>query len=141
MAFAIFAIKSQENPNNEFIASSLKVISETPHLLTDKWILSINKFVESVSKAILLDPPEMSLGERVSLEGLTVYKVVPPKMDSEYPMSALICTDDRGWKFYFKTSKATQYSSGDTISLTATVSSHKEGITFMRRPSMIKKLS
>ncbi len=139
MAFGILAIKVQENPYNEFLNSSFRAISESPHMLTDKWIDSINKFVDSTSKAIMLDPPDFKEGDRVSLESLIISKVVDPKSDAEYPMPALICLDDRGWKFYFKTSKAYRYSVGDVISFTATVSSHKDGISFMRRPSKIRK--
>ena len=138
MAFGLLAIKVQENPNNDFLRSSLKVISETPHFLTDKWIASINKLVDSIAKAILLDPPDYAEGDRIAFENLIVAKIADPKGDAEYPMSAIICMDDTGWKFYFKTSKAYDYAPGDMISFTATVSAHKEGITFLRRPSKIR---
>ena len=140
MAFGILAIKAQESPDNEFLKSSLKVMSESPHFLTDKWIASINNFVDSVSKAILLDPPSHSEGDRVNISNIVVTKIVAPKDSAEYPMPALLCVDDRGWKFYFKTSKAYDYPAGSVISLIATVSSHKEGITFLRRPSRIEKV-
>jgi hypothetical protein len=61
-------------------------------------------------------------------------------METQYPMPAIICVDERGWKWYFKTSKAHSFIVGDTITFTATVSAHKEGITFLRRPSKIKKV-
>lgn len=137
MAFAIMAIKAQENPNNEFLKSSAKALSENPRVLTEKWINSINKFVDSTIKSALLDPPPYKEGSRVTLDGLVVSKIVDPKQDAEYPMPAIICVDKRGWKFYFKTSKAYNYSAGNTIALVATISSHKEGITFLRRPSKI----
>lgn len=140
MSFGILAVKSQENPHNEFLSSSLSVISERPYALTDKWINSINKFVDSIIEATLLDPPSCREGDRLSFDELVVAKVVSPKRDTEYPMPALICVDSRGWKFYFKTSKAFSYKAGDTISFTATVSSHKEGITFLRRPSKIRAI-
>jgi hypothetical protein len=138
MAFGLLAVKVQESPNNDFLRSSLKVISESPHFLTDKWIESINKLVDSITKAILLDPPEYAEGGRIAFENLFVVKIVDPKDDTEYPMPAIICMDDRGWKFYFKTSKAYDYTAGNIISFTATVSAHKEGITFLRRPSKIR---
>jgi hypothetical protein len=61
-------------------------------------------------------------------------------MEAPYPMPAIICVDKRGWKWYFKTSKAYSFAVGDTITFTATISAHKEGITFLRRPSKIKKV-
>lgn len=139
MAFGLLAVKVQENPNNDFLRSSLKVISETPHFLTDKWIASINKLVDSIAKAILLDPPDYAEGDRINFDSLIVAKIVPPKDDAEYPMPAIICMDNRGWRFYFKTSKAYDYTAGKIISFTATVSAHKEGITFLRRPSKIRE--
>jgi len=139
MAFGLLAVKVQENPNNDFLKSSLKVISESPHMLTDKWIASINKTVDSMSKAILLDPPDYAEGDRIAFENLVVAKIVPPKDEAEYPMPAIICMDNRGWKFYYKTSKAYDYTAGNIISFTATISSHKDGITFLRRPSKIRK--
>jgi hypothetical protein len=141
MAFGLLAVKVQENPNNDFLRSSLKVISETPHFLTDKWIASINKLVDSIAKAIMLDPPDYAESDRVAFENLVVAKIVPPKEDVEYPMPAIICMDDKGWRFYFKTSKAYDYTAGKVISFTATVSAHKEGITFLRRPSKIRESS
>ena len=138
MCFGILAVKSQESPSNEFLSSSLQVISEKPHVLTDKWINSINKFVDSVVKATLLDPPSCKEGDRVEFVNLVVSKVVDPKHEAAYPMPAIICIDSRGWKYYFKTSKAYKYTTGNTISFVATVSSHKEGITFLRRPSKIR---
>ena len=138
MAFGLLAVKVQENPNNDFLRSSLKVISETPHFLTDKWIASINKLVDSISKAILLDPPDYAEGDRIEFKDLVIAKIVAAKDDVEYPMPAIICMDDRGWRFYFKTSKAYDFAAGNIISFIATVSAHKEGITFLRRPSKIR---
>ena len=140
MAFGIIAVKSNENPSNEFLSSSRDVIMDRPYLLTDKWINSINKFVASAIEAALLDPPSISEGERVSFDNLVVAKYVPAKEFAEYPMPAIICVDERGWKFYFKTSKASSFPTGSTISFKATVSAHKEGITFLRRPSKITKV-
>ena len=141
MAFGIIAVKASESPSNEFLTSTKEVIFERPHALTDKWIGSINRFVESSIKSALLDPPPLSEGDRVSFESLTVATQVPAKEHSQYPMPALICVDERGWKYWFKTSKAHSFSVGSTISFVATVSAHKEGITFMRRPSKIKSVS
>ena len=137
MAFGILAIKHQENPSNDFISKSFYAISERPELLTEKWVSSINKFVESNISAALLDPPDVEEGVRQGFGPLTVLKVIDPKDNSQYPMPAILCVDGRGWKFYFKTSKAYNYKSGDLLCFVATVSSHKEGITFLRRPSKI----
>ena len=111
-----------------------------PYVLTDKWINSINKWTDSVIQSISLDEPDIEVGERLELGPLAVYKIAEPKMESEYPMPAIICVDERGWKWYFKTSKAYNFNVGETITFKATVSAHKEGITFLRRPSKIEKV-
>lgn len=140
LAFALLPMKIQENPNNDFLKSSLEVISERPHRLSDKWIDSINKWVDSFVKAAVLDPPEVEVGVKKAFDPMPVYKISKANMNSAYPMPAIICVDGRGWKWYFKTSKAYNYKEGDTITFTATISSHKEGITFLRRASKIEKV-
>ena len=140
MVIPLLAVKRQESPNNEFLNSSINVISEKPHKLSDKWINSLNKWVDSIVTATMLDEPEVDVGERLELGPLGIFKVVEAKMTSPYPMPAIICVDERGWKWYFKTTKAYSFNVGETITFTATVSSHKEGITFLRRPSKIKKV-
>ena len=140
MVIPLLAVKRQESPSNEFLNSSINVISEKPHKLSDKWINSLNKWVDSIVTATMLDEPEVDVGERLELGPLGIFKVVEAKMTSPYPMPAIICVDERGWKWYFKTTKAYSFNVGETITFTATVSSHKEGITFLRRPSKIKKV-
>lgn len=138
MAFGLLALKFQENPNNEFISSSVSALSERPHALTEKWIYSINKLVDSIVKASLLDPPPISEGDRAEFIDLVISKVISPKECDHYPMPAVISVDSRGWKYYFKTSKACEFKVGDKICFAATVASHKEGISFLRRPSKIR---
>jgi|TARA_Y100000034_G_scaffold136231_1_gene211683 hypothetical protein len=140
MVIPLLAVKSQESPNNEFLKSSISVITERPHSLTSKWIGSLNKWVDSIVAGVLLDEPEIEEGARSDFGPLAVCNIVEAKMTSEYPMPAIICVDERGWKWYFKTSKAHGFVVGETITFTATVSGHKEGITFLRRPSKIKKV-
>jgi hypothetical protein len=140
MVIPLLAVKSQDSPNNDFLKSSISVITERPHSLTDKWISSLNRWVDSIVKATLLDEPDIEVGERLELGPLAVYKIAKAKMESEYPMPAIICVDERGWKWYFKTSKAYNFNVGETITFKATVSVHKEGITFLRRPSKIEKV-
>ena len=140
MAFGILCLKSQENPDNDFIRSSFIAISEAPYKLTPKWIKSINKFVSSYVSAVSLDPPDMNVGERVDIPYAVVIKVCEPKETCQYQTPALLLSDKRGWKFYFKSSKAYTYKAGETVSFRATVSSHKEGITFFSRASSIVKL-
>ena len=140
MVIPLLAVKRQESPNNEFLNSSINVITEKPHKLSDKWINSLNKWVDSIVTATMLDEPDVEVGERLELGPLGIFKIVEAKMTSPYPMPAIICIDERGWKWYFKTTKAYSFNVGETITFTATVSSHKEGITFLRRPSKIKKV-
>jgi len=140
MAIPLLAVKRQESPNNGFLNSSIEVILERPHRLTDKWIGSINSWVDSIVKGTLLDEPDIDEKTRADFGPLAVCKIAKANMESQYPMPAIICVDERGWKWYFKTSKAHSFNVGDTITFTATVSAHKEGITFLRRPSKIKKV-
>ena len=139
MVIPLLAVKNQENPNNEFLTSSISVITERPHKLTEKWVASLNRWVDSIVKATLLDEPDIEVGAREEFGPFIIFKIAKAKMEAEYPMPAIICVDERGWKWYFKTSKAYDFSVGDSIKLTATVSAHKEGITFLRRPSKIEK--
>ena len=139
MAIALLSIHHTENPNNEWVSSTIKVINDKPHLLSKKWVKSINKWVENLVRSATLDPPEVSLGERVSLGPFSIFKILDPKPDSEWPSPAIICVDDRGWKWYFKSSKAYSFKKGEVITLKATVSCHKEGISFLKRAGSIKK--
>jgi hypothetical protein len=86
---------------------------------------------------MILDEPDIAAGTRQSLGPLEITKIKEPNMNSEYPTPAIISKDDRGWKWYFKTTKAYDFKAGDLITLTATISSHEEGITFLKRPSKI----
>lgn len=140
MAFAVLSLKYQENPSNEFIKSSFLAISESPHKLTEKWVSSINKFIDSYIASAVLDPPDILVGERVDIGCAVIITICEPKMNSQYPTPAILASDERGWKFYFKTSKAYSFKPGQAISFRATVSSHKEGITFMSRASSIVTL-
>jgi hypothetical protein len=140
MVIPLLAVKLQENPNNDFLKSSISVITERPHRLTDKWISSLNRWADSIAEAVMLDEPDIEVGTRTGFGPLAVYKVVKANMEAPYPMPAIICVDERGWKWYFKTSKAYDFSVGETITFTAKVSAHKEGITFLNRPSKIKKV-
>ena len=140
MVIPLLAVKLQESPSNEFLKSSISVVTENPHRLTEKWIGSLNRWVDSIVKATMLDEPDVEVGARLDLGPLGIYKIAEAKMNTEYPMPAIICVDERGWKWYFKTSKAHSFNVGEMITFTATVSTHKEGITFLRRPSKIKKV-
>lgn len=140
MVVPMLAVQLKENPNNDFLKSSISVIIERPHRLSEKWINSLNCWVDDLIKKVMLDPPEIEVGERNDFGPFIVARVVDPKEAAEYPMPALISVDERGWSWYFKTSKAYSFKQGDSITFTATVSGHKEGITFLRRPSKIKKV-
>ena len=139
MVIPMLAVKVKEQPNNEFLTSSIAVVMDRPHKLSEKWIVSLNKWSKSLSDAIMLDEPDVEVGKRPQFDNMIIGKICDPNAASEFPMPAIICIDERGWKWYFKTSKAYSFAAGDTISFVATVSSHKEGITFLRRPSKITK--
>lgn len=139
MSISLLSVKLEENPNNEFIRSTADAVINKPHVLTDKWIVSINKWVDSFIKGALLDEPDLEEGYRGEFGPIRIDKIAKPKIDVEFPMPAIICVDDRGWKWYFKTSKAYQFEENDVIMFTATISAHKEGISFLRRPSKIRK--
>ena len=128
------------NSQSDWVESSLDVLLNKPHILTDKWINSINKWTDGVIHSISLDEPDIEVGFRGEFGPYEIYKICDPKDTAEYPMPAIICFDEKGWKWYFKTSKAYNFKKGDEIRFTATVSSHKEGITFLRRPSKIRKV-
>ena len=140
MVIPMLAVQLKESPNNEFLKSSVSVITERPHKLSEKWINSLNRWVDDLVKKVMLDPPDVDEGERNDFGPFVIARVVDPKETAEYPMPALISVDERGWSWYFKTSKAYDFKQGDSITFTATVSGHKEGITFLRRPSKIKKV-
>tara|TARA_Y100000034_G_scaffold132185_1_gene194580 strand:+ start:542 stop:1114 length:573 start_codon:yes stop_codon:yes gene_type:complete len=140
MAFSFFAIKAEElahKGSGGWFQNTLHIITEQPWRLTDKWVSKINSITEDWIKSALLDEPNVAEGSRVPLGPFRVYKVVPPKEDAQYPTPAIIAIDNRGWKWYFKTTKAYSFKSNDVISLTATISSHKEGISFLKRPAKI----
>jgi len=128
----------QERPT-EFIKASMQVIQEYPHRLTDNWINKLNNWVDEVVAASILDEPDVVIGQRAAFGPLKVDRIIPPNMNSLYPMSAIMCKDDRGWKWYFKTSKASQFKVGDYITFSASPSGHGEGITFLRRPTKLVK--
>lgn len=137
--FALLSIESKNNPNNDFISKSIFAVTEEPHRLSDKWIASLNRWADEYSKRAMLDPPEVEAGSREDFSGMVVKSVLDPKPMSEYPSPALICLDDKGWSWYMRTTKAYDFVVGDILEFKATISSHGDGITFLRRPSKIKK--
>ena len=138
MAIPLLAVHAKEGAS-EFLKKTSEVISEAPHRLTEKWINSINNWVDGMVKAATLEEPEISPGERRDFGPLKLIKFVAPKQDAEYPMPAMMLADSRGWKWYFKTSKTHDFDVGDMVLFRATVSGHGEGITFLKRVSNLKK--
>jgi len=132
-------LAAQERPSG-FITSSIDVIQNNPHRLSDNWIEKLNKWVDDVAAASILEEPDIKIGERIDIGPIMVDRIIPPKLESQYPMPAIMCKDERGWKWYFKTSKAGQFSSGDYITFRAIPSGHGEGITFLRRPTKLVKV-
>lgn len=138
MVIPILTLKSQNNSNNDFINKSIDVILNNPHRLTEKWVGSLNRWVDSVLKSMSLDPPNIAVGERHFIGPIVIAKISEANINDAYGTPSIIAVDIRGWKFYFKTSKAFSFKCGDTISLKGKVSAHKEGITFLSRPSNIR---
>lgn len=140
MAYPILALHYNKKRPSEWIVTTFKTINEKPHHLTDKWINSINKWVSGVCDSMSLDEPDIQIGNRIDVGPIEIIKIKEPNMMAEFPSPAVIARDERGWKWFFKTSKAYLYKDGDFITLRATISSHGEGITFLKRPSKISKL-
>lgn len=121
-----------------FVVNAIRFIHEMPHRLTDKFIDTLNKWAEDSCFAAMLDEPDIAVGNRHDFFSLKIVKIVAANMNQAYPMPAIIVSDDRGWKWYFKTSKAYDYEVGNVISFSAKVSAHKEGISFLKRPTKIR---
>ena len=138
MVIPILTLQSEKNKNNDFLNKSIDVILNKPERLTEKWANSLNKWVDSVLKMMELDPPNISEGERYFIGPLVIVKISEANINDSYGTPSIIAADDNGWRYYFKTSKAFSFNINDTIRLKATVSSHKDGITFLRRPSNIE---
>ena len=132
-------LASQKRPSG-FVTHSIDVIQNRPERLSDNWINKLNKWVDDVAAAAILEEPDIEIGQRAEFGPIVVDKIIPPKMDSEFPMPAIMCKDERGWKWYMKTSKASEFAAGDQITFRAVPSGHGEGITFLRRPTKLKKV-
>ena len=137
MAYSILSIKSSDSRPNSWVVSAFDAINNKPHILSEKWVSSINSWTESMIDSMSLDEPDVKEGERIDLGPFKLLKIIPPKLNSEYPTSAMLLVDNRGWKWYLKSSKSNMFNEGDYIGFRATVSSHKEGITFLKRASKI----
>lgn len=133
-------VRARNERTNDWVESTILVLTESPYKLTEKWINSINKWVDSIVAAISLDEPDFEIKQRYDFGPFTIHKICDPSGNSQYPMPAIMAIDSKGWKFYFKTTKAYSFKKDEEITFTATVSDHKEGITFLRRPSKIKKV-
>lgn len=138
MVIPLLTIHSQKNPNNDFINKSIDVILNNPNRLTEKWVSSLNRWADTVMKAMSLDPPDILEGERYSIGPVVIVKISEASINDAYGTPSIIAADDRGWKYYFKTSKAFSFKKGDSLIFKAKVSKHGEGITFLSRPSSIR---
>ena len=141
MSYSLLALNASGDRPSEWISDTFNVLNNRPHTLSEKWINSINKWTEQMVSAMSLDEPDIPEGERVPLGPYKIMKILPPKMDTEYPTFAIMSVDDRGWKWYFKTSKASSIKEGEYIRFVATISAHKEGITFLKRASKIESVA
>lgn len=132
-------LAAQQNQSG-FVIASIDVIQNRPERLTENWINKLNKWVDDVAAAAILEEPDIEIGQRAEFGPIVVDKIIPPKIDSEFPMPAIMCKDQRGWKWYMKTSKAFDFAAGDQITFRAVPSGHGEGITFLRRPTKLVKV-
>jgi hypothetical protein len=141
MVIPMLAVGLQNNPENSFFASSRDVIINTPHRLSDNWIISLNRWVEEQIKSAVLDPPaELIIGARQRVGPLMIQKIVKPKANAPYPTPGLMCIDKNGWKYLFKTGKAYNFEAGEYVSFSGKLSGHGEGISFFKRPTKIEKV-
>lgn len=136
MVIPMLAVKLQENSKNDFLLSSRDTILNRPHRLTDNWIQSLNKWVDGLIEAAMLDEPDIKIGQRHELGPFVIDTI--KQVNDEYGTPAIICKDPSGWKWYLRTSKAYSFNVGDTINFVAMVVSHKDGITFLSRPTKIE---
>lgn len=136
MSAALLSAQISEGTNNDFLVKSADFVLNKVHLLSTKWINSINLWTKEKLKTMALDEPEYEEGERILFENLTILSIKEPNYEHAYPMPAITCVNDKGWKVYFKTSKSSDLEEGDKISLKGTVKAVKEGITFLSRVSM-----
>jgi len=139
MVVPLLVFQASQN-KNDWLVQSAKAVLEKPHILSEKWINSLNKWASETSHAMSLDQPELKEKERYVFENKVITKIIPPKEDQAFPSHAIMAQDKSGWKFYFKSTKATMFKEGDVISFKATVKSHSEGITFLSRAASIKQV-
>ena len=137
MAAALLAREMTKNKSNEWLTKSADTVLNNSHLLTDKWIRSINKWSLSQISVLSLDDPEYEEKKRYSFKNFIVSKVIEPKADQAWPSYACILKSESGWKHYVKSNKFSAAKEGDLISLSATAMKSAEGITFFSRPSSI----
>lgn len=138
MVIPLLSISFQKNPNNDFINKSIDVISNNPSRLTKKWVSSLNKWADNLIKVMSLDAPDLAEGERHHIGPIAIAKISEANINDIYGTPSIIAIDDRGWRYYFKTSKAFSFKRGDSLNLKAKVSKHGDGITFLSRPSSIR---
>jgi hypothetical protein len=139
MVVPLLIFHASQNKNT-WIVDSAKAALDSPYKLSEKWINSLNKWSQKISKAMSLEEPKLEPSNRYFFEKMKIVKITPPKEDQAYPQYALTVKDEKGWSYYFKTSKATEFSVGSFISFKATVRSHSEGISFLSRASSIKEV-
>jgi hypothetical protein len=140
MVVPMLVLGLQRSPNNAFFSSSQEAVCNQPHKLTEGWIDKLNEWVEDQMQAMMLDAPDLAEGERHSFSSLIVAKIIEAKERDEFPTPALICINKDGWKYWFKTCKAYDFAVGECISFSAKLKGSGEGISFLSRPTKIKKI-
>ena len=129
MAIPLLAVHAKEGAS-EFLKKTSEVISEAPHRLTEKWIDSINNWVDEMIAAATLEEPEISPGEEKGFWTAKANEVCCSKARRRVPNASMMLVDKRGWKWYFKTSKTHDFDVGDMVLFRATVSGHGEELLF-----------
>jgi len=138
MCMPLLAGEVSASKENSFISNSADIIMNKPHVLTEKWIASLNKWTEERLKSMIIPDPEYSIGDRISFFGLTVLSIKPPNPGHAYPATAFVCVNEIGRKHYFKSSsvKLSKIEVGHIIDFVGTVKGIGEGISFLNRVSL-----
>jgi len=129
------ASKIGSNPKNDFedyVLKSAKAVLDKSNSLSVKWVHSINKFCLNKMKEYSADDPEHSIGEKIFVKDLKVFKT--GQRHGAFGLYFFcIAKDKTGWKYYLTSPKLGSVSENDTLSVKGTVKSNGEGITFLSR--------
>lgn len=123
--------RREEGGFSDYICKCAEAVSTTPHLLTEKWVRSINKMILSWEDKYELEDPGYEVGEKVVLENLIVASI---KRSEKWNTYGIIAKDGNGWSYHFSTGKGADFVVGTSVSVSAKVKGHDLGISFLQRP-------